>query len=75
MHDSQIGIQYGIVQWPHPSYIEESGDLGKMGFGQYLVSFLACDWLKPSILDRDWSTDEVVSAMFDPDNHEKVFYW
>ena len=52
----------------------ESGDLGRTDFGQYLADFLACDWSKPSILDCDWSPVEVVGTMFEPDNHEEMFY-
>ena len=55
-------------------HTQESGDISRTDFGQYLVDFLACDWSKPSILDCDWSAVEVVSAMFDRDNHEEMFY-
>ena len=74
MQNSQIGIKYvhdGIIQWPHPSYTEESGDLGKTGFGQNLADFLACDWSKsinPWLwLVRSWGSKRHV----EPHSHEE----
>ena len=55
-------------------HTRELGDISRTDFGQYLADFLACDWSKPSILDCDWAAVEVVSAMFDHDNYEEMFY-
>ena len=52
-------------------HTQESGNMRRVDYGQY---FLACDWSKPSILDCDWFAVEGVSAMFEPDNHEEMFY-